>query len=122
MNRTQAIPKTRSMTKYRSRFLLYSITLSHTLSFQSLAQIKKDPLSRLREAISRSSLQEFSNKNDLKLDVHFARIGLLKVSALLVVLSFLFHHACGTVILGPYLKSVISGPAYVSIYAYLVNF
>ena len=32
-------------------------------------------------------------------------------------LSFLFHHAYGTAILGPYLKSVISRPAYVSIYA-----
>ena len=28
----------------------------------------------------------------------------------------LISSCCGTVILGPYLKSVISGPAYVSIY------
>ena len=51
-----------------------------------------------------------------------AKFDLLKVSALLLILSFLFHHACGTAILGPYLKSVISGPAYVSIHEALPFF
>ena len=41
----------------------------------------------LREGINRSSLQECSNKNDLKVGESFVRI------ALLVLLSFLFHHA-----------------------------
>ena len=80
---------------------------------------------RLGVEILRSSLQEFSNKNDLKFKSLFARtcvcakFDLLKVSVLLIILSCLrlsISSCCGTAILEPYLKSVITGPTCVSVH------